>query len=118
MCCRRRDRRQADVHRTSVFRWVRIPIPAIKKSPTTDVVGDFLAEDEGFELRFSCVYGVFETFMFTKCRFYFSYPIIPNCSIQTNPLKGNLKGKNKGKQNCKQKNLLAILYLLGRGTIT
>ena len=76
------------------------------------------AEDEGFELRFSCVYGVFETFMFTKRRFYFSYPIIPNCSIQTNPLKGNLKGKNKGKQNCKQKNLLAILYLLGRGTIT
>ena len=77
-----------------------------------------LAEDKGFELRFSCVYGVFETFMFTKRRFYFSYPIIPNCSIQTNPLKGNLKGKNKGKQNCKQKNLLAILYLLGRGTIT
>ena len=74
--------------------------------------------DEGFELRFSYVYGVFETFMFTKRRFYFSYPIIPNCSIQTNPLKGNLKGKNKGKQNCKQKNLLAILYLLGRGTIT
>ena len=31
MCCRRQDRRQADVHRTSAFRWVRIPISAIKK---------------------------------------------------------------------------------------
>ena len=67
-----------------------------KKTTPNGVVFFCLAEDEGFELRFSCVYGVFETFMFTKRRFYFSYPIIPNCSIQTNPLKGNLKGKNKG----------------------
>ena len=55
-----------------------------------------LAEDEGFELRFSCVYGVFETFEFAKHWFCFNYPIISNCSIRTNPLKGNLKGKNKG----------------------
>ena len=47
-CCRRQDRRQASLTRAALI-WVRITIPAIKKSPTTDVVGDFLAEDEGFE---------------------------------------------------------------------
>ena len=49
MCCRRRDRRQADVHRTSAFRWVRIPIPAIKKYGYPNGYPYFLAEDEGFE---------------------------------------------------------------------
>ena len=49
MCCRRRDRRQADVHRTSAFRWVRIPdIGKIKtRYPNGYLV--FMAEDEGFE---------------------------------------------------------------------
>ena len=50
----------------------------------------------GFKLRFSCAYSVFETFVFTKRWIYFNYPIISNCTIRTNPLKGNLKGKNKG----------------------
>ena len=56
----------------------------------------FRKEDEGFELRFSCVYGVFETFVFIKRWFCFKYPIIFNCLICANTLKGNLKGKNKG----------------------
>ena len=60
-----------------------------------------LAEDEGFELRHFVTYGVFETFVFIKHRFCFIYPSISNCSFYTNPLKGNLKGKNMGKQNCK-----------------
>jgi len=60
-----------------------------------------LVEDEGFELRFSFAYGVFETFVFIKHRFCFIYLNISNCSFYTNPLKGNLKGKNMGKQNCK-----------------
>ena len=55
-----------------------------------------LAEDEGFELRFSYVYGVFGTFVFIKHWFCFNYPIISNCLICANALKGNLKGKNKG----------------------
>lgn len=33
----------------AAFRLVRTPIHAIKKAPTTNVVGAFLAEDEGFE---------------------------------------------------------------------
>lgn len=60
-----------------------------------------IKEDEGFELRHFVTYGVFETFVFIKHRFCFIYPNISNCSFYTNPLKGNLKGKNMGKQNCK-----------------
>ena len=55
-----------------------------------------MAEDEGFELRYFKIYGVFETFVFIKHRFCFIYPNISNCSFYTNPLKGNLKGKKKG----------------------
>ena len=56
----------------------------------------FRKEDEGFELRYFEIYGVFGTFMFTKRWIYFNYPIISNCSFCTIPLKGILKGKNKG----------------------
>ena len=52
--------------------------------------------DEGFELRYFEIYGVFETFVFIKHLFCFNYPIIFNCLICANALKGNLKGKNKG----------------------
>ena len=48
-CCRRRDRRQATVHRTVAFRSVRIPHDHSKKSRYPDGYLDFLAEDEGFE---------------------------------------------------------------------
>ena len=41
MCCRRRDRRQADAHRASAFRWVRVRYSLqIKKS--TPLWGAFL----------------------------------------------------------------------------
>ena len=48
-CCRRRDRRQATVHRIVTFGWVRIPRRHNKKSRYPDRYLDFLAEDEGFE---------------------------------------------------------------------
>ena len=36
MCCRRRDRRQATVHRTVAFRWVRVP-PSIIEKPLSQM---------------------------------------------------------------------------------
>ena len=50
MCCHRQDRQQADIHRMSAFRWVRIPNPMAKRKTHTEWCGFFfLAEDEGFE---------------------------------------------------------------------
>ena len=72
------------------------PYPCNKKYGYPNGYPYFLAEDEGFELRYSCVYVVFGTIISTKRGFCFNYPIISNCPIHTNPLKGNLKGKNKG----------------------
>jgi len=53
---------------------------ANKKTTPCGVVF-LLAEDEGFELHYFELYGVFETFVFTKCAFCIDYLIISNCSF-------------------------------------
>ena len=60
-----------------------------------------LVREAGLEFQISGIYGIFETFFRTKCLFCIKYSNISNCLICANALKGNLKGKNMGKQNCK-----------------
>jgi len=55
-----------------------------------------LVREAGLEFQFGGIYGIFETFIRTKCLFCIKYSNISNYVFYPYPVKGSRKGKNKG----------------------
>lgn len=76
-----------------------------KKTDILSNVRFTLVREAGLEFQVSGIYGIFETFIRTKCLFCIKYSNISSYVFYPYPVKGSRKGKNKG-------NFLAYLRTL------
>ena len=71
--------------------------PAYNKQKRDSLSTVSLVREAGLEFQFDGIYGIFKTFIRTKCQFCIKYSNISNWYFYPYPVKGSGKGKNKGK---------------------